>query len=208
MLGPHPRSPRCVDVPRALRRAGPAGGHLFGQDWGGMIGLRLLAEEPGRFVRAVLAKTGLPTGAAKPSKHFLAWQEFAATVPVFDAGAVVERGTTRPVDNEVQAAYNAPFPDGSYQAGARAMPSLVPTRPGDPAAEDQRSAWRAFKDFQRPVLTAFSDADPITRGGDERFLATFPAARRTNVAGAGHCLQEDAPSQVADLIASFIEETS
>ncbi|MFF4299543.1 haloalkane dehalogenase [Streptomyces vinaceus] len=181
---------------------------LFGQDWGGMIGLRLLAEAPERFSGAVLANTGLPTGDTAAPESFLSWQRFAATTPVFEAGAVVELGTRRPVDRAVQAAYNAPFPDPTYQAGARVMPSLVPTTPDDPAAEDQRRAWRAFKEFERPVLTAFSDGDPITRGGDEPFLSAFPAARRSTVAGAGHFLQEDAADRVVEVIASFVEETS
>lgn len=179
---------------------------LFGQDWGGMIGLRLVAESPERFARLVLANTGLPTGDTKPPGPFLAWQEFAKSVPVFDAGAVVEFGAQNPVDPAVRAAYNAPFPEESHQAGARALPSLVPTDPDDPAAADQRRAWRSFEDFRRPVLTAFSDGDPITRGGEERFLAVFPLARRTTVSDAGHFLQEDAADRVVDVIASFIEE--
>ncbi|MEU6220279.1 haloalkane dehalogenase [Streptomyces sp. NPDC047022] len=179
---------------------------LFGQDWGGMIGLRLVAESPERFARLVLANTGLPTGDTKPPDPFLAWQEFAKSVPVFDAGAVVGFGTLNPVDPAVRAAYNAPFPEEGYQAGARALPSLVPTDPDDPAAADQRRAWRSFADFRRPVLTAFSDGDPITRGGEERFLAVFPLARRTTVSNAGHFLQEDAADRVVDVIASFIEE--
>ncbi|MFG2794813.1 haloalkane dehalogenase [Streptomyces sp. NPDC048419] len=181
---------------------------LFGQDWGGMIGLRLVAASPERFRRVVLANTGLPTGETALSRDFLKWQTFAATAPVFDAGAVVALGTQRPIDPAVQAAYNAPFPDETYQAGPRTLPSLVPTTPDDPATAEQRQAWQALSRFRRPVLTAFSDRDPITRGGDEPFLAAFPMTQRTTIEGAGHFLQEDAAERIVEVIGAFIEVTS
>src|SRR5438128_8394153 len=113
---------------------------LVGQDWGGLIGLRLVAEHPERFARVVVANTGLPTGDAPMSEAFLAWQRFAAGARAFDVGRVVQNGTLTELPPEVVAAYDAPFPDDRYKAGARVFPSLVPTGPDDPAAPADRAA--------------------------------------------------------------------
>jgi len=181
---------------------------LVGQDWGGLIGLRLVAAEPDRFARLVLANTGLPTGDQPPTEAFLAWQRFAAETGDFDAGAIVAMGSKTRLSAEVQAAYNAPFPDDSYKAGARVFPALVPTSPADPAAPDQRRAWEVLAGFDRPVLTSFSDGDPITKGGALAFLRVLPDVREVTVAGAGHFLQEDAGAQFARNVADFIAATS
>ncbi len=179
---------------------------FFGQDWGGLIGLRLVAEEPARFARVVVSNTGLPTGDQELTPAFLAWQRFAAETGEFDVGAIVSMGTANPMAEATRAAYDAPFPDDTYKAGARVFPSLVPTSPEDPAAADQRRAWEILSAFDRPFLTAFSDGDPITAGGERVFLRTVPGARCITITGAGHFLQEDAGPRLAAVIAEFIEE--
>ena len=181
---------------------------LMCQDWGGLIGLRLLAENPWRFARVVAANTGLPTGDQEPSRAFRSWQRFAAETENFDIGTIILKGSVNPVSDDVRAAYDAPFPDDAHKAGARVFPSLVPTSPDDPAAADQRRAWEVLTACGKPFLTAFSDGDPITRGGDLLFQRNIPGTRRTTVTGAGHFLQEDAGPQLADAISAFIEETS
>src|SRR3954469_6015753 len=128
---------------------------LVGQDWGGLIGLRLVAEHPERFARVVVANTGLPTGDQPMSEAFLAWQRFAAGATAFDVGRVVQNGTLTELPPEVVAGYDAPFPDDRYKAGARVFPSLVPTGPDDPAAPANRAAWEVLARFDRPFLTAF-----------------------------------------------------
>jgi haloalkane dehalogenase len=179
---------------------------FFGQDWGGLIGLRLLAEDPDRYARVVVANTGLPTGEQRLTEAFLAWQRFAAQTENFEVGAIVSMGCVNPMPEAVRAAYDAPFPDDTYKAGARVFPSLVPTSPDDPAAAGQRKAWQVLSAFGRPFLTAFSDGDPITAGGERAFLANIPGARQLTVTGAGHFLQEDAGPQLAAIIAAFTEE--
>ena len=124
---------------------------LVGQDWGGLIGLRLLAEDPDRFARVVVANTGLPTGDEPMSEAFLAWQRFARESPRFDVGRVVANGCVTPLPPEVVAAYDAPFPDESYTAGPRALPALVPTTPDDPAAAANRAAWEVLARVGRTV---------------------------------------------------------
>ena len=180
---------------------------FFGQDWGGLIGLRLVAADPDRFARLVVANTGMPTGDGKPSEAFDNWQRFARETPTFPTGAIINGGTLTDLAPEVVAAYDAPFPDASYQAGARVMPSLVPTRPDDPASDDQRAAWRVLEEFDRPLLCAFSDGDPITGGGDRVFLRTVPGAQgqpHVTIEGGGHFLQEDRGPEVAQVIVDFI----
>ena len=180
---------------------------LVCQDWGGLIGLRLVGEEPDRFARVVAANTFLPTGDHPMPEAFLAWRQFSQTVPVFPAGRIVAGGCVRPVAPAVIAAYDAPFPDPSYQAGARQFPALVPATPDDPASAANRRAWEGLRRFERPFLTAFSDGDPITRGGDARLQAAIPGAAgqpHVTIARAGHFLQEDAGDELGAVIVDFV----
>ena len=188
-----------------LRRA-----TFFGQDWGGLIGLRLVAAQPERFDRVVVANTGLPIGDGKVSEAFLAWQKFSQESPSFHVGRIVSGGCASRLDPDVAAAYDAPFPDESYLAGPRILPSLVPTTPDDPEAPANRAAWDALRRFDRPWLCAFSDRDAVTRGGDAPFIREVPGAAgqpHTTIEGGGHFLQEDRGPELARVIADFIAAT-
>lgn len=183
---------------------------LVCQDWGGLIGLRLLTAHPDRFARAVVANTGLPTGDQRPPEAFLNWQRFSVESPELPVGAIVNGGCTTDLAPEVIAAYDAPFPDNRYKAGARIFPSLVPTGPDDPAAPANRAAWEVLHAWDRPLLCAFSDQDPITRGGDRVFRERVPGAAgqpHTTIEGAGHFLQEDRGPELARVVAEFVEAT-
>jgi haloalkane dehalogenase len=184
---------------------------LFGQDWGGLIGLRLAAENEQRFARIVASNTFLPTGDIPPGEAFLGWQRFSQETPTFHAGGIVKGGCVVKPSPEVIAAYNAPFPDDRYLAGARQFPLLVPTTPDDPASVANRAAWEVLKRWQKPFLTAFSDSDTITRGGDRFFQATVPGTKNqphTTITGAGHFLQEDKGSELAQVIVNFLRSTA
>ena len=184
---------------------------LFGQDWGGLIGLRLAAEDEGRFSRIVAGNTFLPTGDMPPSEAFLRWQKFSQEAPQFDIGRVLQGGTVTELPPEVVAAYDAPFPDDSYKAGARIFPSLVPTSPDDPASAPNRAAWEVLQKWEKPFLCAFSDSDPITRGGDRALQAQIPGTKgqpHTTIEGAGHFLQEDKGEELGRVVADFIAATS
>jgi haloalkane dehalogenase len=183
---------------------------FFGQDWGGLIGLRLVCAQPDRFARVVIGNTGLPTGDIPPSKAFLAWQTFARETPDLPIGPIVSGGCATQLDDAVVAAYDAPFPDHTYKAGARAFPVLVPTSPNDPAHEANVKAWEVLRAFDRPFLCAFSDGDPITRGGDRQFINEVIGAKgqaHTTIEGGGHFLQEDKGEDLARVIVDFIRTT-
>ncbi len=183
---------------------------LVCQDWGGLIGLRLATAMPERFSRLVVANTGLPTGDRPPTEAFLNWQRFSQEVDVFDSGMIIQMGTTTDLSDEVVAAYNAPFPDDASTAGARRFPALVPTSPDDPAAEANRAAWTVLESWEKPVLTAFSDSDPITKGGERVFQAKVPGAAgqpHTSIEGGGHFLQEDRGPELARVVIDFIAAT-
>ncbi len=183
---------------------------LVGQDWGGLIGLRLVAEHPDRFARVVVANTGLPTGDQPMSEAFLAWQRFSQESPRFEIGRVVSNGCATPPAPEVVAAYDAPFPDDRYTAGARVFPSLVPTRPDDPASAANRAAWAVLARWDKPFLTAFSDGDPITGGGDRVFQKLVPGAQgmpHRTLAGGGHFLQEDVGPELARVVVELVAAT-
>ena len=183
---------------------------LVGQDWGGLIGLRLVAEHPDRFRRVVAANTFLPTGDQPPGEAFKAWQKYSQEVPDFHVGGIVKGGCATDLAPEIVAAYNAPFPDDSYKAGARQFPLLVPTSPDDPASTANRAAWDALATFEKPFLTAFSDSDPITRGGDAAMQRVIPGAAgqpHTTITGGGHFLQEDKGEELASVIVDFVSRT-
>ena len=184
---------------------------LFGQDWGSLIGLRVVAENPDRFARVVIGNGGLPTGDQSPGEAFLRWQKFSQESPAFDIGRIIQGGTATTLPDEVVAAYNAPFPDDSYKAGARIFPSLVPTSPDDPAAPANRKAWGVLQTWEKPFLTAFSDSDPITRGGERVLQAMIPGTKgmpHTTIEGAGHFLQEDKGEDLARVVIDFIAQTA
>src|SRR3954464_3189029 len=143
--------------------------NLVGQDWGGLLGLRLVGEHPDRFARVVAANTYLPTGDTPAGGAFKRWQHLPQTVEDFDVGFIVGSGCVTELPPDVVAAYKAPFPDESYKAGARQFPLLVPTTPDDPGSAPNRTAWETLRAWSKPFLTAFSDEDPITRGGDRVF---------------------------------------
>jgi haloalkane dehalogenase len=187
------------------------GATFVGQDWGGLIGLRLVAEHPDRFDRVVAANTFLPTGDRHPGDAFLAWQKFSQEVPDFEVGKIVNGGCTTDLAADVIAAYDAPFPDDSYKEGARQFPMLVPTSPDDPAAGPNRAAWDVFHEWKKPFLCAFSDKDPITKGGDRVFQAEIPGCEgqpHTTIEGGGHFLQEDRGPELARAVVDFVQSTS
>lgn len=180
---------------------------LVCQDWGALIGLRLAAENPDRFARIVLANGGLPTGDQQMPEAFLKWQQFSQTTPTFDVGRVIQNGTVTDLNEEVVAGYDAPFPDDSYKAGVRIFPSLVPTTPDDPATPANRAAWQVLAQWQKPFLTAFSDSDPITAGGDRYPQKAIPGAQgqpHTTIEGGGHFLQEDCGAKLAEVVVNFM----
>ena len=180
---------------------------LVGQDWGGLIGLRLVGEHPERFARVVAANTFLPTGDTDPGEAFFAWQRFSQEVEVFPTGGIVRGGCAKPLAPGVEAAYDAPFPDESYKAGARQFPMLVPSRPDDPAHDANVAAWVGLAGFDRPFLCAFSDGDPITRGADRNLKERVAGAEgqpHTVLGGGGHFLQEDCGEELARVVASFV----
>ncbi|MFQ5606054.1 MAG: haloalkane dehalogenase [bacterium] len=184
---------------------------LVCQDWGALIGLRLAAENSDRFGRIVVGNGVLPTGGRSPNLAFKVWKTFALYSPWFPIGRIVNAGCVKKLSPEIMAAYDAPFPDKSYKAGARAFPRLVPIKPTDPAVPANRAAWDVLKDWEKPFLTAFSDGDPIMRGMDRFFQETIPGARNqphVTIKGAGHFLQEDKGVELAKVTIEFIKRTS
>lgn len=183
---------------------------LFCQDWGGLIGLRLVAAFPDRFDRLVIANTGLPIGTGW-SEGFRAWLEFSQKVPEFPVGFIVNGGAQRDLTPGEIAAYDAPFPDESYKEGARQFPTLVPITPDHGSVAENKAAWEVLSRFDKPVLTCFSDKDAVTAGGEKVFIDRVPGAKgqpHTIIKGGGHFLQEDAADELSALINRFIAATA
>jgi haloalkane dehalogenase len=179
---------------------------LFGQDWGSLIGLRLAAENEARFARIVIGNGMLPTGDENIPAAFKVWRAFALHSPVFPIGRIVAAGVGRKLSAAEIAAYDAPFPQARYKAGARAFPRLVPITPDNPASDANRAAWVTLATWNKPFLTCFSSGDPITRGGDKYMQSRIPGAQgqaHIRVRG-GHFLQEDSPRELAQAVNELI----
>ena len=222
---------------RWLEQLDLSGITLFCQDWGGLIGLRLVAAYPDRFARVVVANTGLPTGMISEEMYpqikeiyktlpvvevselgerfrdtsgvpgFLYWRKFCAETPSLCVSDLMAFVSGDGCTAQQLSGYDAPFPDDSYMAGARKFPSLVPIFPDDPAIPDNRNAWQVLEGFEKPFLTAFSDKDPVTAGGEKPFRERVPGAQgreHPTVANAGHFLQEDQPAACVEVILDLI----
>ena len=183
---------------------------LLGQDWGGLIGLRLVAEHPGRFARVVAANTGLPDGRHDMPEVWWTFRRAVESAEHLDIGRFVVSGCRVPVTDEVRAAYDAPFPTEEHKAAARAFPGLIPTTPDEPAAVANQRAWEVLVELDLPFLCAFSDGDPITGGMGPILAKLMPGAAdrgHPTIRGAGHFLQEDAGEELGRLVAQFVQST-
>jgi len=178
---------------------------LFCQDWGGLIGLRLVTAYPGLFAGAVVGNTGLPVGGGM-TDGFKAWLEFSQNIPVMPIGMLVNGGSGRNLSEAEIAAYDAPFPDEAHKEGARQFPTLVPVTAEHPSVAENLAAWKVLEQFEKPFVTAFSDGDAITRGGEAPFQARVPGAKgqpHVTLSG-GHFLQEDSPDEIVEVIDGVI----
>ncbi len=181
---------------------------LFAQDWGSLIGLRLVGEHPQRFARVAIGNGGLPTGDEPMSEAFLMWQEYSQNTPDLHVGGIVSGGCVNRLAPAVVAAYDAPFPDDSFKEGARQFPLLVPTSREDPAHDANVAAWAVLAAFDKPFLCCYSDSDPITKGADRKFLAVVPGTKgqaHVTIEGGGHFLQEERGPELAGVLNDFVD---
>ncbi len=180
---------------------------LVGQDWGGLLGLRLVAAHPARFARVGPPNTGPPTGDKPMPEVWWQFRQVVERAPALDVARLVQSGCQSRLSEAVRAGYAAPFPDESYLAGPRAMPLILPTAPDDPATEANRAAWRQLEQWDRPFLVAFSDRDPITASMAPVLKSTIPGAAGLDhpvIKGAGHFLQEDSGPELGEIVANFV----
>jgi len=183
---------------------------IVGQDWGGLIGLRVAAEREDRVARIVAANTGLPTGEHGMPPVWWQFRKAVETAQTLDIGRFVQAGCRTTLSDEVRAAYDAPFPTEDHKVAPRAMPGLVPVSLEDPAAPANLAAWRTLRQWTKPFLCAFSDGDPITGGMAPILRSQIPGAKgieHPTIENAGHFLQEDAGDRLGAEIARFIRGT-
>jgi haloalkane dehalogenase len=182
------------------------------QDWGGLIGLAAVAHIPERFARLVIMNTGLPTGKGKPNEALLEWLSYVEAHPDLQVGQTMLNGMAHPekISEEIVAAYEAPFPDVTYKAGAAVWPLLIPISPDDPASPEMRHAREVLSKWDKPALVMFSDKDPITGGGGKFFRSLIPTAKdqpEIVIKDAGHFLQEEKGEEISRHILDFIKRT-
>ena len=180
---------------------------LVCQDWGGLLGLRLVAEQPDRFARVCAANTGLPDGRRRLPDAWWRFRDFVVRTEDLPIGFLVKSGCANGLSEAEVAAYDAPFPDASYKAGPRAFPDLIPQDEDNPATPDNQRAWEVLERFDKPFLCAFSDQDPITGGGERMLIGKIPGATgqpHTTIEGGGHFLQEDRGPQLAQVVVDWM----
>jgi len=195
---------------------------FFGQDWGGLIGLRVVGADPERFARVVVSNTGMPAASGLrgwlgyPLFKLAVWWQGAMTLDELRSDLTFPRWVAYSyhveelsvgelmrfmgADAAVVAAYEAPFPDGSYKAAAQIMPYLVPSQ----LRENERVWQEVYEQWEKPFLVAFTDSDPISKGGEATFVERIPGAINVTIKGAGHFVQEDAGAELAAMINDFI----
>ncbi|HEV7207435.1 MAG TPA: haloalkane dehalogenase [Mycobacteriales bacterium] len=181
---------------------------LVCQDWGGLLGLRLVAFQPERFARVVAANTGFPDGEHRLPEVWWRFHDFVVRTEDLPVGFLVQGATVTELPPEVVAAYDAPFPDPRFKAGARSFPGLIPQSLDDPGTPRQQQAWARLVGFGKPFLTAFSDSDPITHGGEKILTSLIPGALgqpHTTLVGGGHFLQEDVGPEFARVVVEFCQ---
>ncbi|MFT7653505.1 MAG: haloalkane dehalogenase [Limisphaerales bacterium] len=195
---------------------------FFGQDWGGLIGLRVVGADPDRFARVVVSNTGMPAASGfqgwigytmfklavwwegdvaledlMAELTFPRWVAYSYYVEELPVGEVMR---FMGANDEVVDAYEAPFPDSSYKAATQIMPYLVPSQ-----LRENEVVWQeVYEKWDKPFLVAFTDSDPISRGGEKTFVQRIPGAVNVTIKGAGHFVQEDAGPELAAMINDFI----
>jgi haloalkane dehalogenase len=181
---------------------------LIVQDWGGLIGLGVLGEFPELFKRVVILNTALSDGRKLPLS-FKAWQAFARYHPDLPVGKIVRKASARPMSAEVMAAYDAPFPEKKYKAGARIFPSLAPNNKNADGVLQMNRAAKVLAEWKKPAIILFSDKDEILGKMVHFFYKLMPSAhqqKKITIENAGHFLQEDAGEEIATYIDEFIQE--
>jgi haloalkane dehalogenase len=183
---------------------------LFCQDWGGLLGLRMITQIPDRFSMVVASNTTLPTGHVKMPEAFMKWRAFSQKSESFDIARVIDSGTVQPLSKEAYEAYNAPFPSEEYKAGARIFPTLVPFEFDDPECAINRDAWEKLKQWNKPFLTIFGSQDPIMIGAEKVFQKLVPGTQdqEHQILHAGHFIQEEKGAELAQSIIAFYEKNS
>lgn len=182
---------------------------LFCQDWGGLLGLRMVGMEPERFTCVVNSNTFLPVG-GKPNAAFAAWREFARTSPEFNIGELLQRATATERSDAEVAAYNAPFPDEPSKAGARAFPQLVPVEDDKPGVEENKAAWVGLAAYDKSFLTLFGEDDPVLGGAGEILASKIKGAKgqpHAMLPTCGHFSQEDRPQEFAQGVIDMARKT-
>lgn len=178
---------------------------LFAQDWGGLIGLRVAAEEPERFDRLAIGNTGLPVGQSI-GEGFDAWLNRSQTMEVMDAGGMLQFATqARELSDAEMDGYRAPFPDESYMAGAREFPTLVPITPGHGGVSENLAAWEVLDRWEKPLLTLWCPNDQVLGQLHHEFTRRVPGAAgqpHQEFVPGGHFLQDD---RGEDVVAALID---
>ena len=183
---------------------------LFCQDWGGLIGLRLIVQMKNRFDMVVASNTALPTGQFPVPESFIQWRSFSQNSPGFNIAKIIDMGTILPLSEKVYKAYNAPYPSEEYKAGARMFPTLVPIEIDEPESIKNQEIWQQLIKWEKPFLTIFGDEDHIMKGAEISMQKLIPGAKGQDhtMLNAGHFIQEEKGEELAQLMIDFYNKNN
>ena len=183
---------------------------LFCQDWGGTLGLHLVAAHPERFARVIASNTGLPLGEGE-SEFMKMWVGMMRDAERFPFEQMLASGMSHELTPEEFAAYRAPFPDPAYESALCIFPSLIAVQPDNPGVAANRASWERLGRFEQPFLTLFGAKDPVTQGGEKALIEHVPGAAGQPhhvFPDASHFIQEDVPEELVERILAFVRSTS
>jgi len=179
---------------------------LVVHDWGGPIGLRFAVEHEPLVDRLVILDTGIG-GGRPPSETWLRFREVVRTAgAAVDPARLVESGTAGGLSDDVRAAYEEPFPTAESKAGVLAFPDLVPAEEDHPNTAPMNRVRDALRSWTKPALVVWGAEDralppPLAHA----FADLIPGAGEPVIlAGAGHFLQEDRPTELGAAILDFL----
>ncbi len=179
--------------------------YVHAQDWGGLLGLRVVIKNQNRFAKVAISNTSLPEGNSN-NAALLQWIQVSQNVATY--GAVIERATFADLTTEEEAAYDAPFPDESYKSAPRQFPLNIPINTTDAEAVENQQLWLQWQQWQKPFLTIFSETDPISAGEQQNFINRIPGAAGLNhriVPNTNHYIREDEPLLMAQYLIQFFQ---
>ena len=190
--------------------------HIILHDWGGIVGLRAIANHLDSVKSIIMSNTGFPvldpdapiTKMARPGAGMLrAFQLYVRFDRNWRHWRMLSAMVKRSMPKEDVAGFAAPYPGKEYLTGNRQFTQMLPTRNDNPILTENWHALQKLKRFERPFLCLFSDKDQIAPKGHRSVRPAIPGAEAIEpiiLKGGSHFLLEDIPEEYASEAVKFL----